>query len=654
MSFDAPVQAHRRARLFTALEDDALCFRALEGREALSELYTYRVEAISEGEMIAEDALIGQDCCVEVDVHNGVRHFHGICSDVRWLGKQDETHRFELVLRPQHWLLTLRSDSRIFKKRTIVQIIKDVLSEAEVGPFHIDTDGEFEEIPYCVQYQETDYDFLCRMMEKYGFFFFFEHWADGHRMIVTNTNYASREVAGYELIPFEPDQSVIAMRDHFRTIVQSGQMRTDEVVINAYNYERANGKLEATKSDRVKHGRARNVRYDVSSAHADRDGGDSLAQVFLEAERAQAQIVEVTGTAAGLRAGAKLRIEFDPLPEPDQFHMVRSIEHRIVAESFATGDDLTPEDFYTGRYQLVPWIRPYRAPRVTPWPRISGTHTATVVGEKGEEIDVDKQGRILVRFHWDRNGAWSCRVRVAQSLAGGGFGTTNIPRIGHEVLVTFIDGDPDRPVVIGSVYNSNNKPPVEYPVNKTQMGMRSNTSKGGGGANEILFDDKYFAERFDMTAERDFSLTVKNNAVTKVGYGWGDSGDYSLDVLHNRTEKVTEGNYDLKIETGGRTTHVESDDVLTVEGERRVKVTKYMGLEAEEMTHRADKALKVDGEFVEIIGRTETKIGKTSVQVDGQNIKVAATKELVLSCGASSIVLNATGVTIVGPLVKIN
>lgn len=654
MTFDAPVQAHRRARLSTSLGDDVLCFRAMEGTEALSALFEYRVEAISEGEIIDEDDLIGQDCLVEVDVHNGVRHFHGICTDVRWLGKQDETHRFELVLRPQHWLLTLRSDSRIFKKRTIVQIISDVLGEADVGPFDIETDGEFEEIPYCVQYQETDFAFLSRLMEKYGFFFFFEHSEIGHRMIVTNTNYACREVAGYERVPYEPDQSVIAMRDHFRTVIQSGQMRTDEVVINAYNYERANGKLEANKSDQVRHGRGRNARYDVSSAHADREGGDGLAQIFLEAERAQAQVVEVTGTAAGLSAGAKLQIEFDPLPDPDQFHIVRSVEHKIVPESFASGDGLAPEDFYTGKYQLVLWQRPYRAPRVTPWPRISGTHTATVVGEKGEEIDVDQQGRILVRFHWDRNGAWSCRVRVAQSLAGSGFGATNIPRIGHEVLVTFIDGDPDRPVVIGSVYNSNNKPPVEYPANKTQMGMKSNTSKGGGGANEILFDDRYFAERFDMTAERDFNLTVKNNAVTKVGYGWGDSGDYTLEVLNNRTEKVSEGNYDLKVETGGRTTHVEADDVLTVEGERRVKVTKYMGLEAEEMSHRADKSLKVDGEIVEIIGRSETKIGKTTVQVDGKDIKIAATKELVLSCGASSIVLNAAGVTIVGPLVKIN
>ena len=147
MTFDAPVQAHRRARLSTSLGDDVLCFRAMEGTEALSALFEYRVEAISEGEMIDEDDLIGQDCLVEVDVHNGVRHFHGICTDVRWLGKRDETHRFELVLRPQHWLLTLRSDSRIFKKRTIVQIFGDVLGEADVGPFDIETDGEFEEIP---------------------------------------------------------------------------------------------------------------------------------------------------------------------------------------------------------------------------------------------------------------------------------------------------------------------------------------------------------------------------------------------------------------------------------------------------------------------------------------------------------------------------
>lgn len=616
MTVHAPIQANRQARLRTPLGDDILAFTRLTGREALSELFEFRVEAIAVGEMPVLDDLVGHEAAVEIDVHEGKRHFHGICTQIRWLGSSGETHRFELTLRPRQWLLTLRSDSRIFKNKSVVDIIFEVLGEVPSG----EHTSELADVPgpihYCVQYQETNFDFISRLMEKHGLFYFFRHTEDGHQMVITDSNYACREIEGYEEIPYAPNRSARALRDHFRTLQQIGQVRADEVVVNSYNYETASGKLDVSEGDVARHGNTGNAIYDFRAAHGDRTGGGNIARVMLEAERARAVVLRATGNVAGLTAGAKFTIENSPLPDPEAAWLCRAVEHVITADEFRTGGG-DPEEFYSGSYDLVPWERPWRAPIVTPWPQISGTHTAVVVGQKGEEIDVDEQGRIVVRFHWDRNGSWSCRVRVAQSLAGGSYGATNIPRIGHEVLITFVDGDPDRPVVIGSVYNSLNPPPIEMPANKTQMGYKSNSSKGGGGANEWLFEDKKGHERFDLTAERDFNLVVKNDANIHVGYKKQDHGSLVFDVYQDRVDTVSEGDFITWVAKGNHKRFVKKKDEILVDGDREEKV-------------------------------------KENLLNQAKTIKITAEDEIVISVGPSSIVLNKGGVNIVGPLIKLN
>jgi type VI secretion system secreted protein VgrG len=245
---------------------------------------------------------------------------------------------------------------------------------------------------------------------------------------------------------------------------------------------------------------------------------------------------------------------------------------------------------------------------------------------------------------------------VAQSLAGGGFGATNIPRIGHEVLVSFVDGDPDRPVVIGSVYNSKNKPPVDLPANKNQMGYRSSSSKGGGGANEWLFDDTKGAEKVSMTAQRDYSLTVKNNAMFEIGYETAEEGSLDFGVHMDRHDVVTAGDYSMFIYEGNRTSFVKKLDTVTVEGDREEVVTGKLGSEAKVITMNGTKELKAESKAVQVDGTQTTKIGSGQIEVDGTSVTVTAKNQIVLSCagGASSIILNAAGVTIVGPLVKIN
>lgn len=670
MTMHSPIQAERRARLKTPLGKDALIFTQLDGREGLSELFEYKVKAFAQGERPDEDKIIGEPCCVEMDVHEGHRHFHGVCTDIRWLGSKGDNHDFELMLRPSHWLLTLRTDSRIFKNKSVDGIIDEVLTDANVGEFVIDIEGSLDPIPYCVQYQETNFNFISRLMEKYGLFYFFEFSADGHRMYITNANAACKVIPSYDRIPFDPANRQHALRDHLRTVELLGQVRTDEVVVNAYNYERAGGRLDITKVEAASHASRGNAIYDYSAAHGDRTVGDQLANILLEAENAQANIVKATGTVAGLIAGAKTIIDCDPLPKPNVEKIVKSIVHKIICDNYRTRIGLEPGDFYEAIFELIDWLKPYRAPRRAKKPVVAGTHTATVVGEKGEEIDVDDQGRVLVVFHWDRNGTASCRCRVAQSLAGNGFGATNIPRIGHEVLVTFVDGDPDRPVVIGSVYNSENKPPIEMPGNKTQMGYKSNSSKGGGGANEILLEDKKGAEFFDMTAERDFNLTVKNDANISIGKEHSDKGDLEFEVHNDRTDWVWEGNLETNVVKGARTANVEQDDTVTVngnrsetiekdssvtvEGNRIETVTKKLSTSAENHDLVVDKDLNVSAKDIQIVGSSSTKIGTKDIQIDGQKISLNATQEIVISCGASSIVLNAAGVTIVGPLIKLN
>lgn len=672
---DGSLQTNRFAKLYTPLGDDVLRLYRLHGFEAVGKPFEWRIEALSDDESIEEASLIGHGCAVEIGSNLAdPRFFHGVCTRARWLGRKDFQTHYELTLHPEIWFLTLQFTSRMFQDKTIVDIIKDVFESANFTNFNIEVTHEYPVIPYCVQYHESNLMFVSRLMEKYGLFYYFTHQKERHTMQIVDSNSAIRAVEGYEKIPFTPDDDALLESERLETIEQSSQVRPDEISVNDYNYEHASTRINYERSEPGGHGRSGNEIYDFRLGYFERNDGEQLARICLEAERAQTRIVNATGNVPSLFAGSRIEIENDPLPEPGEPLACIRVHHTAVSDSYIStaGNEDTPD--YQAAYEFIPWATPFRSPKRTPWPRISGPVTAKVATEGDEEIDVDDQGRILVNFHWDRDQQNSCRIRVSQAMAGKGFGSSLIPRVGHEVLVSFIDGDPDRPIVTGTVYNSDNQPPIGYPAAKTQSGLKSNSSKGGGGANEIKMDDAKEKESFELTAEKDFTQTVKNDANVSIGFEKASPGNFTQKVKQDHTTEVESGNKSTTVKAGNHTLSVDAGtstvtiasgrtetiqaggDTLNVTGDRKIEASDSYQVTTPDA--KIDAGTKAEVSTTELIlsGSSSNKLGADAATVDvvGNTLKISGMTSIEIVSGPSSIKLDASGVTVVAPMIKLN
>lgn len=690
---DGTLQKSRSVRLTTPLGPDGLLFYKMTGAEGISGLFEWTVEALAPDEAIEEHKVVGHGCTVEIEcADDQIRYFHGICSAIDVIGVIGHKIRYQLTLRPHLWFLKLQSDSRIFSDMKVGEIISEVLDDAGLTDHQIILKEEHEKIHYCVQYQESNYAFICRLMEKYGIFFFFKFQDDRHTLIITDAQTEIKTNDGADILQYNPEPGLLYPENCVSELKTSGQIASDEISANEYDYENVGKFLKVTQSDPGQHGMTGNALYDFRTCYVSPSVGEHVTRVSLQAERAQTQRINAIGTAPALFAGCKLKITESPLPAAEVDLTCVSATHLVTSDSYRTGGD--QEQTYRGTYEMMPWDTPFRAPKVTPWPQISGHHTAIVVGKDGEEIDVDDQGRILVHFHWERAGKRSRRLRIANPLAGANYGIVNIPRIGHEVLVSYVDGDPDRPQVVGSVYNSKNTHPIPMPASKTQMGMRSNSSKGGGGANEIIMEDGKDGEKLAMIAERDHTFEIKNDADIKVGYGKNAPGSYNLEVFKDRTEKVSTGDYTLGVDAGNRsatiatndtlnvgasqteniavnrtksigaadvlavggprnetvamtrTTQVGASDSLAVGASRSVDVATTMATSAKDISQTAGATISHSAK--DAMSSSSKKItidGSDSISINSKKISITADTQIVLKVGSSKITMSKNAIT---------
>lgn len=683
---ETATQSKRIAKLVTPLGDDVLVLLRLDGTEALSELYEFRVEALTSEAAIDTDAVIGHPVHVALGVEGGgTRHFHGLCTDIRWLGGRNERDHYELTLRPWLWLTTRQTDSRIFPNMSVKDIINKVFSDSGFTNVEFRLQGDLGTLPYTVQYQETNFAFVSRLMERYGLYYFFEHTEAKHQLVITNHKGAHVAAPGYAEVPYYPPNNVSRERDHLTEWSSVARLRTEKVSVQDYNYTRASTNLSDMSQATVQHGAAGNAYYTYPAGHAEPGKGRNLAQVILDAERAQALRFYGAGYAGGLGAGSKFKVAKDPLPSAGSDYLVVRASHSITSDEYRSGAGGGGVPYH-GTLECQLWDTPFRAPQRTPWPRMSGPQTAKVVGAQGEEIDVDDKGRILVHFHWEREGKPSCRVRVAQVWAGSGWGGVYIPRIGQEVVVEYIDGDPDRPMVTGAVYNSDHAMPIAQPGDKTQSTLKSNSSKGGGGFNEFRFEDKKGQEQIYTHAQKDRVTEVLNDDSLTVGH------DQTIKIKNHRTEEVTDGNETidiktgnrtvtigtghekLQVKTGNRTTLIDTgNDSLTVNGNMTTKVkTGFVSttLDMGAMTTKVKMGAmttKVDmGAMTTKLGMgsmstklsmgsmsTKVSIGNITTKASLGKITLQAMSGIELKVGGNSIKIEQSGITIKGMMVKI-
>jgi type VI secretion system secreted protein VgrG len=591
-------QANFAAALKTPLGDNVLALKSFSGNEGLGELFEFQVVALSKEENIDFDKALGQACTIRLKTYEQKeRFFCGILTHAQWsgseVGDESEYAHYRLVLRPWFWLLGHRADCRIFLDKDVKEIIQKVFSDAGFSSgtdFKDRTTGQYDKIKYCVQYRESDLAFVSRLMEQHGIYYYFEHKDGQHTMVLADSR------ASHSAVPDLPRvkhhvQTVAYQRveQQINSWTSERYFRTGKIEFNDYDYLQPTKKLRASKETSESYKRSRFEVYDYPGKYDERDKGERFAQFWLEAEQAIDRRRMADGDAPSLFAGGLVTVEKHPTSAENREYLLVRVGHFFGTQYYGSTQSRDPVG-YQGHYELLPSDRPFRNLPLAPKPRICGIQTAKVVAKKdedGEEISTDKHGHIWVQFHWDREPQKSCPIRVAQSWASKQWGEQFIPRIGMEVVVEFLEGDPDRPLVTGCVYNGDNKVPYELPDNKTQSGLKSDSSKGHNGYNEFMFEDKKGGELIRMHAQKDHLVTVNANQTGKVGVIDPESGsmggDQTWTVGGNRSWTVQQGNDTLEIQLGNQTITLDLGQ-QSVDAMQGINLTVCFGLSAISIT----------------------------------------------------------------------
>lgn len=666
----------QRLTLKTPLGGNVLIPVALHAREALSAPFEFRVDALSSDEDIKPDALIGKAATVTVAGDGGIkRYFSGMVVRLA-AGRVDEKRRrhYQLTLAPWLSLLQYRSDCRIFQAQSVPDIVKAVFSQLGFNDFEWRTQGQYPAREYCVQYRETDFAFVTRLLAEEGLFYYFTHTDSKHSLIIGDHNHA------YETIDGSIDVVGGAhTKAHIHTWARNWNFVSGKVSLTDYNFETPNADLQCQRDTLVKLPNISKFEvYDFPGDYLQKQSGERYSRTRIEQLEAGYTLVQGQADHPLLMPGASFQVGVHhDRQEQGGKYVVTSVTHEIEEGSYRAGTG--GGTAYRNSFQCAPADTVMRPAFIPEAPRISGTQTALVVGPSGEEIYTDKYGRIKVQFHWDRlgqkNEKSSCWMRVAQSWSGKRWGAQFLPRIGQEVVVSFLDGDPDRPLVIGSVYNAEVMPPYSLPDERHTSGVKSRSTKGGGTEdfNEIRLVDDKGKELFVIHAQKDHNLEVENNLTETVGKDANVSigQNYTRSVSNNQTESVggnaslsvskdqsrsVDGNdsqtvgknqsisvgSDGSVSIGGNHSHsVGKDDSQTVGGKRSMSVG-------------SDLQSDVGGKLQENVGSNATyKVGATYA-LEAEKIQLTASSEIVIKSGSAEIVLKSSGdITIKGSNINV-
>lgn len=642
-------QNDREIEVSCALGANVLLFRRMQATEALSELSDYQVELLSERADIQVADVLATLLTVSVDLADGQqRHFNGFVTRFAYLGRQGRYVRYQATVRPWLWFLTRSSDCRMFQEKSVVDIVKSVFADYSIADFEFRHSGTYTARTYCVQYRETDFNFVSRIMEEEGLYYYFRSTAGRHVMVITDGDSGHDPVGGYERVRFDPtEDSAMRRREMIYEWFVTGEVQSGAVALNDFNFEKfgksTSGGLKVRSAIGNPHPQGELELYDYPGRYDDSDAGGELAKVRIQSLHAQYERAVAGTQARGLFPGSLFTLSEHPRGDQNREYLVVSAGYTLVNAGYEAIPDATVEPVMDCRLSVLGAPHAYRADRRAPKPIVHGPQTAIVTGPAGEEIHTDKYGRIKVQFHWDREGkndeTSSVWIRVAQGWAGKGWGMMVLPRIGMEVVVTFLEGDPDRPLVTGCVYNADKMPPYTLPDDKTRSTIKSNSSKGGAGFNEIRFEDKKDAEEIFVHAEKDYNRIVMNDDTLKVGFEKKDKGDQTIAIYHDQSLDV--GN-DRKV-------HVKNNQSAAIDQDMSTKVGNDQSLEV-----GASQKIKVGTTCViEANTSIELKVGASSIKIEPARITIKSV-EIAIQADAMMAIKAGAVMTVEGALVKIN
>ena len=564
-------QQHHFLQIHSSLGKDALVLERLNVREGMSRLFEIRVGFTANQRIRDMKKHIGEGVTVSLKVGakdgGGEKHFHGHFLSMWELGKplhNSDGQRYEAIIVPRAWSAANRTNCRIFQDQTVRKIVETILGEHGVA-FTWKLKKSLYTYRYCVQYNETDWDFVCRLLAHEGLCFYFQHASGTHTMVITDHEKAwTKAVEGSVVFCSRPTGSA-----HISSWYAGCKATANSIIEHGFDFEAPKQKVKDSSSEQVPGSPfgSRELFGYFGEDRPIRDGA-SLAALHLKgiAQESESYRGVSDYRSFGVGHSFSFKEHEDEIPSHNEFVITEiSIEASVPLNT----DDQSSEGsyFYTNSFRCMPTDAPY-VPRKLPKPMVPGLQTATVTCAPGEEVYVDEHGRIKVQFHWDREGKYdqksSCWIRVAQSWAGENWGAQFIPREGQEVLVEFLGGDPDQPLITGSVYNGKNKMPYEPLSKKNVSGFKTRSTTKGGGANynEISFDDTIGKELLLMHAEKDHSLTVENDQTDDIGNDRTSTigNDDTLAVKNNQTINITGS----QATTAGKTITIDAGQSITL------------------------------------------------------------------------------------------
>ena len=607
----------------TPLGEEVLLLVSMSGTEHLGRLFEYKLELVSENSQIKAEDIVGQNVTISLKLGGDKnRYFNGYINHFTQVTAYGRLARYQATVVPWLWFLTRTADCRIYQDIKIPEIIKEVFKKHELKDFEDSTSGIYSKKEYCVQYRETDFDFVSRLMEQEGIYYFFKHENGKHNLVLADSPSAHKSYPEFKELEYHAADKGSQTEGCVSDWVVETHLQPVSYALNDFDFKDTKKALEVRAKVSRKHKAADYEIYDYPGKYTETGDGDGYARKRIEELQAQYEVATADCDSRGICPGCTFKLTDHPRDDRNGKYLITSASYKIEGNEYFSSTEESGECVYACKFTAIAADQAFRTPRTTPKPTVSGPQTAIVVGTSGEEIHTDEYGRVKVKFHWDRYSEAdensSCWIRVAQVWAGKNWGAIYTPRIGQEVIVDFLEGDPDQPIITGRVYNAQAKPPYDLPTNKTMSTLKSNSSKGGEGFNEIRFEDKKGEEQIFIHAEKDEDVRVKNDSKEYIGK------ERHLIVKSDQFEQV------------------DGDKHLTVKGDQNEKITGSVSLDA-------------GMDLQQKVGMKHALEAGMDVHIKGgMKVIIEAGLQLSLKAAGSFVDIGPAGVSISGPMVMIN
>jgi len=635
----------------TELGEDALLLISFSGTEQLGRLFEYKLELASKDYQIEPGKIIGKNVSIRLNLDDkDVRYFNGFVSHFTQLTSSGQLARYRATVVPWFWFLTRMADCRIFQEKTVPEIIEEIFRERGFTNFENSLNAEYRTWEYCVQYRETDFNFISRLMEQEGIYYYFKHENGKHSLVMADSLSAHKPYkpdksdkpdSKFEKLIYHPSDTGPTTEECISDWFVETHLQPGLYVVNDFYFQNPQepllAKAKAIDSNKQGNSDEKFKIYDYPGDYTTANDGTEYAKKRIEELQAQYQVAIASSDSRGICTGYLFELSNHPIADQNQKHLITSANFTIQGDDIFSASAAGSECTFSCSFTAIKSSKAFRSQRITPKPTISGPQTAFVVGKAADEIFTDEFGRVKVKFHWDRYSKAdensSCWIRVAQVWAGRNWGAMYIPRIGQEVIVEFLEGDPDRPIITGRVYNAKAMPPYDPKKNPTMSTIKSNSSKGGEGFNEIRFEDKKGEEQIFIHAEKGLDIRVKNDRRELIG------NDRHLIVENDKFDHIK--NERSEIVGKSHFEEIGEDRNLTVKGEEDKEVQK-------------DLTLTVKGNVEEIFKKDHNEDTTKNYTLKAKEVTIEAKSKIELKVGGSTITMDTGQIEIKAPKISIN